>query len=245
VGGGIIEIKKESGIAMRRIVVFGLLLCFLSACGSFVQLGEGVLEARHEAATLAQDVPRVEDRTVQEITLPVQSSPAAMSSAAVPAVGSVMREDRWEVVEGSRFETKFDAGLANRTTNLRVASGVVDGAVVAPREIFSFNELVGLATEEKGYKPAKIFLKGEEIEGLGGGICQLSSALFNSADYGGMEIVERHEHSMDVGYVPEGRDAATAYGGVDFKFRNVLSADVRIKAEMGDGVLVVWLEKKM
>jgi len=152
---------------------------------------------------------------------------------------------KWVLVEGSRFETEYDVRLANRTTNLEVAARTVDGFEIEPSGVFSFNELVGLATEEKGYKKAKIFYKGEEVDGLGGGICQLSSAIFNSAELGGLEIVERHPHSMRVWYVPEGRDAATAYGGMDLKFKNTLDVPIRISAQMADGVLVVLMEKKV
>ena len=151
----------------------------------------------------------------------------------------------WTTVENSMFETKYDKGLKNRTINLEVASKTVDGLVLQPGEVFSFNKVVGLATKEKGYKEAKIFLKGEEVMGLGGGICQLSSAIYNSADQAGLEIVERHAHSMKVHYVPEGRDAATAYGGVDLKFKNTKKEPVRLRAQMDDGVLKTWMESSI
>lgn len=164
------------------------------------------------------------------------------------SAGEVVLPDdvqHWGMVQNSVFETKYNQMLKNRTTNLEVASKTVHGLEIAPGGVFSFNEVVGLATEEKGYKKAKIFLKGEEIMGLGGGICQLSSALYNSADQAGLEIVERHAHSMKVHYVPEGRDAATAYGGVDLKFKNTLKTPIRIHAQMNDGTLKTWIETIM
>jgi len=152
-------------------------------------------------------------------------------------------EQNWVEIAGGRYSTDFDKGMKNRNENLRIACGVIDGVVLQVGETFSFNEHIGLATKEKGYLPAKIFINGKETEGLGGGICQLSSTLYNAAELSGMTIVERHPHSRRVYYVPKGRDAATAYGGVDLKFRNDLKHPVRIKAVAENGKNSVWFER--
>ncbi|MDR2168296.1 MAG: VanW family protein [Clostridiales bacterium] len=147
----------------------------------------------------------------------------------------------WIPLPNGSFTTKYDSSLKNRTLNLEIAARTVDGIVIAPGDIFSFNEIIGKATWAKGYRPAKIFFRGKERQGMGGGICQLSSTLYNAADYGGLEIIERHAHSKKVHYVEPGRDAATAYGGVDLKFKNNLPYPVRIGAWLRDGELTVEL----
>jgi len=145
-------------------------------------------------------------------------------------------------VPGGISITEYHEYLVNRTINLEIASQTLDGTVVMPGAVFSFNDIIGRATAEKGYRPAKIFIDGREEEGLGGGICQLSSALYNAAAWAGLDIVERHPHSREVDYVPKGRDAATAYGGVDFRFRNTTTLPIFVTALMQNGVLIVALD---
>jgi len=208
--------------------------------------GDAVGEAGFEQAVTQEDDVAARDMYSENRGRPQQIQDNKVVEATTAATTTVaVAQVRWEVLENGVYESKFDGRLKNRTTNLEVASRTVDGTVIEAGAVFSFNEIVGLATEEKGYKKAKIFLKGEEVLGLGGGICQLSSAIYNAADYAGLEIVERHAHSMRVYYVPEGRDAATAYGGVDLKFKNNLNVAVRLRAAVGDGVLTVSLEKQI
>jgi len=145
-------------------------------------------------------------------------------------------------IEKASCTTKYDVKQKNRTINLEIAAKTINNMTLNPGEVFSFNEALGKLTRDKGYKSAKIFVKGKEEQGIGGGVCQVSSTLYNAADYGGMKIVERHAHSKKVFYVEEGRDAATSYGGVDLKFRNTLDCPVKIVAKANDGELTVSLE---
>jgi len=145
-------------------------------------------------------------------------------------------------IDGASLTTDYNEKVKNRTTNLVIATKTINGVTLQPDDTFSFNETIGKTTWAKGYRPAKIFVRGKEEEGMGGGICQVSSTLYNAADFGGMEIVERHPHSKKVGYVKEGRDAATSYGGVDLKFKNVLDYPVKIVAQATGGKLTVALE---
>ena len=145
-------------------------------------------------------------------------------------------------IEGASCTTDYNAKVKNRTINMEIATKTINGIILQPGDVFSFNETIGKTTREKGYKSAKIFVRGKEVDGMGGGICQVSSTLYNAADFGGMEIIERHPHSKKVGYVKEGRDAATSYGGVDLKFRNVLPHPVKIVANAAGGKLTVALE---
>ncbi|MBE7062946.1 MAG: VanW family protein [Clostridia bacterium] len=116
----------------------------------------------------------------------------------------------------------------NRVNNLQICASVLEGVTVGPGEEFSFNTTVGMRTGEKGYEEAKILVCGEREYAVGGGICQISSTLYNAAEDAGMEITERHNHTGEVHYVEIGRDAAVSFGEQDFRFRNPLDVPVRI-----------------
>ncbi|MDO5547559.1 MAG: VanW family protein [Eubacteriales bacterium] len=129
------------------------------------------------------------------------------------------------------YTTQFAASNTNRSTNLRIAIKAINGKVVQPGKTFSLNSATGRRTAAKGYKKAIIFVNGKQVYDLAGGVCQVSSTLFNAALLSNMTIVQRHNHSASVTYVPKGRDAAVAYdAGKDFKFKNNLSVPVKIVA---------------
>jgi len=119
----------------------------------------------------------------------------------------------------AEYTTEFVKNI-NRTENIRLASEAIKGTLLAPGEVFSFNEIVGPRVEERGYLSAMVILGGEFTPGLGGGICQVSSTLYNAVLLAGLEVVERHPHSLKIDYVPVGRDATVTYGLKDFKFKN-------------------------
>ncbi len=145
------------------------------------------------------------------------------------------------------FTTGFTYADAGRVANLTVASRSISGSIIMPGEVFSFFDVVGECTVPKGYRESKIFLQGEIAEGIGGGICQVSSTLYNAALLSGMKITERHAHSMKVSYVQPGRDATVSYGYLDLKFSNPYDHPVKIIADMVDGKLTFtfYCEHKM
>ncbi len=126
------------------------------------------------------------------------------------------------------FATSIGGG-GGRAENIRLATKSLDYYLLAPGQVFSFNRTVGPTTAERGYKPAPIIVRGSIVQGLGGGICQVSTTLFNAVDYAGLEVVERHKPSKPVGYVPKGRDATVSWH-LDFKFRNTTNRYVMIRA---------------
>jgi vancomycin resistance protein YoaR len=130
------------------------------------------------------------------------------------------------------FSTKFGGASQARTHNMKLASIAIDQYVINPGDTFSFNELVGYASKENGYLESVIFVNGEKEMGYGGGICQVSSTLYNAGMAAALEIVERHPHSKPVGYVEKGKDAATSYGGVDLKMKNNFDFPVTINTYM-------------
>jgi len=139
------------------------------------------------------------------------------------------------------YVTYFNSRNQNRFHNITLASKAINNYVVLPGETFSFNRVVGVRTPAKGYKAAKIIVRGEFSEGIGGGICQISSTLFNAADRAGLKIVERYSHSRSVPYVPPGRDATVNWGGPDFSFTNNYNQAVLIRSQALPGRVVITI----
>jgi len=142
----------------------------------------------------------------------------------------------------SKYTTIYDAGNANRSHNIALAAKTINGTIVMPGETFSYNGILGNTNKEKGYKLGTAYVGGKVVESYGGGICQVSSTLYNSALYANLEIVERYNHSYVVSYVPAGRDATVAYGGKDFKFKNNRTYPIRIDASAKNGVVSISIK---
>ena len=124
-----------------------------------------------------------------------------------------------------------------RTENLRLACEAINGTIINPGEVFSFNEVVGERTEEKGYQPATIYGgDGESVDGVGGGVCQVASTIYYAALYLDLETVMREPHMYVVTYVPAGCDATIYWdSGLDYKFKNTLDAPIKIQANIDGG----------
>ena len=140
-----------------------------------------------------------------------------------------------------RYVTSFNSSNKKRTTNIKLATAAINNYVVFPGETFSFNKVVGKRTATKGYLKAKVIVRGEFSEDIGGGICQVSSTLFNAVDNAGLKIVQRFSHSRKVPYIPPGRDATVSWYGPDFVFKNMYSQPVLIRAKTLGNMLVIKL----
>ena len=136
----------------------------------------------------------------------------------------------------SEFTTKYDASNINRSQNLSIAAGKIDGTVLMPGEEFSFNQVVGKRTIQEGYKDAKIYQDGQVVDGLAGGICQISSTLYNAVVKANLEVTERRNHSFTTSYIRAGQDATVVYGVVDFKFKNTRTYPIKISASVNSGI---------
>lgn len=123
----------------------------------------------------------------------------------------------------------------NRTNNLILAAEAIDGYILKPGEVFSFNEIVGQRTAAKGYKEAGVYVGGRTEQQLGGGICQVASTLFYCTLYSNLEVVERTEHQYLPDYIPYGMDATIYWGSLDYKFRNNTAYPIRIECSVSDG----------
>lgn len=147
-----------------------------------------------------------------------------------PAITTdMLGEDAFPNVLAS-FSTRFDPSNKNRATNIDLAAKAINGTVLMPGERFSFNNVVGPTTASKGYLLAGAYSAGELVENYGGGICQVSSTVYNVVLYANLEIVERYNHSSVVSYLDPGRDATISYGSKDFKFLNSRKYAIKLNA---------------
>jgi len=137
------------------------------------------------------------------------------------------------------FSTSLGSSSRDRTHNIDLARQAVDGVVLMPGDVFSYNELVGPRTSARGYRVAPIISQGDYDLGIGGGICQLSGTLYNAALLAGCEIVTRHRHAFPIGYLPSGRDATVAYGALDLRFKNTHASPVLVESRLYERRLYV------
>ena len=173
--------------------------------------------------------------TERKITADVEKKVADMS----------MGELEDKLVKLASYET-YSTNTANGTSNMRVALEACNGSVIEPGETWSFNESTGDSNKESnGYKSASVILEGKLTEGIGGGICQASSTIYNAAVRANMKIVERYNHKWASGYVPTGLDATIDYPNLDLKLGNATNCQMFIECKVVGTTLYcsVWGEK--
>ena len=137
--------------------------------------------------------------------------------------------------------TTLISGTPNRINNVELSSSHVDGVLLNPGDIFSFNETVGRRTAERGFKEASAFTGELVVNEIGGGICQTSSTIYLSVLKADLQVVERRPHTMTVSYIPLGSDATIDWGNIDFKFRNSTDYPIRVETEIDGRNLTVRL----
>lgn len=141
----------------------------------------------------------------------------------------------------SSFSTEFDPSATNRASNIILAANKLNWTTIPPFSVFSFNEVIGERVIENGYLSAPQFFAGTKIEGIGGGVCQVSSTLYVAAMMGGMKVTKRHSHSRPVSYIPMGMDAAVSSDGLDLVFENPYDAILTIRTIVNDNQLIISL----
>ena len=134
------------------------------------------------------------------------------------------------------YTTRYNPTNRNRSSNVELSTKKINGVILMPEEVFSYNKTVGERTISKGYKEAGAYAGGKVIQDVGGGVCQTSSTLYNVALLANLEIVDRTNHQFLTSYVPEGRDATVTWGGIDFKFKNTRTYPIKIEAKAKNGV---------
>lgn len=165
-----------------------------------------------------------------------------------PRVTSVELKQKIRVI--GYYRTFFHDFDKNRVNNIDIAADEIHGMIIKPGEEFSFNQALGQRSEEKGYKNAPIIIKTAEGPkksiGIGGGICQVSTTLYNAALNAGLQIIERHSHSKKVPYAPEGKDATVSYGDMDLRIKNNRLYPIMIRTFTGKkSITVEIVENRM
>ncbi|SCY94792.1 VanW family protein [Alkaliphilus peptidifermentans] len=152
----------------------------------------------------------IEAFSTEYIEIPTNVIKAQVTTADLNNIQNVLGE----------FKTSFSANDKGRNTNIALAASQINGVLLMPNDVFSFNNQTGERGEDKGYQKAPVIVNGQLVQGLGGGICQVSTTLYNAVVRSNLEIIQRQNHSLPVAYVPLGHDATVAFGHIDFQFMN-------------------------
>jgi hypothetical protein len=161
------------------------------------------------------------DITTSHILLPMHYNPCKVSADNLTGINARI----------GYFVTRFNPGEVGRTINVRKAIGIIDGTVLKPGDVFSFNKTVGERTAAKGYQIGHVFVDGKMQKQIGGGMCQVATTMFNAAMLADLKIVQRFQHVRTVPYVDPGRDATVYWGAKDFKIQNDTDAPLYISYE--------------
>lgn len=237
------ERGKRRVISLLLVCVIG---CFIAGCGTRNTREENYSEGNTDPEEwYLESEQQIEGRLfsgTKENTseqngaeLDVQDNPASEQGEQVPKTVEEIPERKDYSVT---FQTYFSTANTGRAHNIELAAELLDGWVLSPGEVISCSKAIGPITAERGYEPAGIYMAGKVEEGIGGGVCQISTTLYNAALLAGLTIVERAPHSMIVNYVSPARDAAIAGDYKDLKLRNDFASDVTIYASAKDGVLI-------
>ncbi len=161
------------------------------------------------------------------VVVPLTAAPKKITDEALASIEDVV----------ATYTTPYSAAKRDRSVNLKTASSKINGVVLLPGERFSFNQTVGPRSIENGFREAIVFEEGRQTPGVGGGICQVSSTLYNAALFANLKIVQRRNHSIPVPYVSLGRDATVYWGSVDLVLENNYPSPIAIVSEMTPGRL--------
>lgn len=154
-----------------------------------------------------------------------------------PATPAAEVQEKIFIDELGSYKT-YHASAYGRAMNIQNAAGRLNNKIILPGEVFSFNDTVGKRTVENGFYSAPEYSGGQSVVGIGGGTCQVSTTLYGAVLYSDLEIVDRTNHSMTIGYAPFGQDATVADSGIDFKFKNNTPFPVKIVTETPPGLVI-------
>ncbi|MBZ9685284.1 VanW family protein [Clostridium estertheticum] len=163
------------------------------------------------------------------ITAPVKKTEAAVTQATLFLINTCI----------ASFSTKFESSSFMRANNIDISVRAINGKVLIPGESFSFNEMLGQRTRERGYMEAPVIINNKIESGIGGGICQVSSTLYNAILKTGIQDIGRMHHSVPSSYVGLGLDATVDWGNIDFKFKNTLEYPIYIEARTQNKILYI------
>lgn len=168
-------------------------------------------------------IARTVDAGGKEADLMIATVPPDVTTADLKGIDGII----------ASYSTPYKAWQRDRTYNLKIACETINGTLIKPRETFSYNKVVGPRLKEYGFRDAPMFVDGQVEPGTGGGVCQVSTTVYNTALLANMQILRRSHHSRPVVYAPVGRDATVAYPAIDLRFRNTTDGPVYIMASVG------------
>lgn len=171
---------------------------------------------------------------------PQENTSQPSNTADNTTANTTTEDEEFSDVLGSKT-TYYNTSVKGRSTNIRLAAEAIDGTVLQQGETFSLNGVVGRRTAAKGYQNAIIFQNGKQVEGLGGGVCQVSSTVYGAVLYADLQVTERSSHQFQVSYTPVSQDAAVYYGSQDFQFVNDTDNPIKIAADASNGSLTVTI----
>lgn len=171
----------------------------------------------------------IEEKNYNDINIKVDIKEPNIDTKDVKSINSLLAE----------YSTKFSTGpgYEGRNENIKIASDKTSDILLMPGEEFSYNNLTGTRNKANGYKDAGVIVNGKIEQGTGGGVCQVSSTIYNSVLYSGLELTSIRNHSLKSTYVPVGRDATVTDGGIDFRFKNPYNHPIYIKNTVSNGVV--------
>lgn len=232
---------------MRRKVYFLLALLLMSstlfmACSSENAEADqkasiNIEEEDSKNTDEVKDKQKEEEKEIEEEILPEESQQVTEFPWDESEDFKAALEENGTDVLIAGFATVSNNYTEDERENIDLASSAISGTVIHPGEVFSQNDTAGPYTEEKGYKEGENYVGGQVVMDFGGGVCNVSTALYNTSIASDLDIVERHNHSMPVPYVPYGQDAAVAFGYKDFKFKNDTEDPMLIWTELVDNIL--------
>lgn len=226
------EVKAEVQAAAKKWDVpakNGAISGFNKETGTFTYAGEqnGVIIDQDQLTT--DILAKLKAKDFQAVI------PASAKEVA-PEISEAQAKEMYQVIGTYTTTTTSNK---DRNRNIELASSAINGLILQPGEEFSFNKTTGQRSEDKGYRPAGAYLNGELIEEPGGGVCQVSSTLYNAVVFAGLTTTERHAHSYEPSYVTPGEDAMVSYGGPDMKFVNNSSSAIAIRTSFADRKLKI------
>ncbi|MGL5507947.1 MAG: VanW family protein, partial [Paraclostridium sp.] len=176
-------------------------------------------------------VDKIEEINFKEESIPTNSIKPKYTHEKLSNINSVL----------GKYETKFNSNNYNRTNNIWIATSKTNNILLDSNEEFSFNQITGKRNTQQGFKEAPIIINGEMKKGVGGGICQVSSTIYNAALYSGLEITQARNHSIPSAYIQKGRDATVSYGSVDLKFKNIYKYPVLIQNKIVNNKVITTI----
>ncbi|MEI7831840.1 MAG: VanW family protein [bacterium] len=200
------------------------------------QTGKKLDVAGSIASIQSNLIPALQERPdyPERLELPVVEDAPKVTAAILGQIDSSM----------GTFTTAYATSTENRASNVETAAKAINNTLLMPGEEFSFNKVVGPRTEQAGFVTAPVIMDGQLQPGMGGGICQVSTTLYNAALLTNMKITKRSHHSLPIHYAPPGRDATVSYDALDLRFENSTSAPILISTYASNRKLTVSIYGK-